>query len=189
MVGFFSFYNIFIVVVVVVPVDSLKTGSNPLWARAVSFLKAFGLRRAVFNNFHNAMRFPRSSTCGKHFGGKTCELRMNKNSTECIPCMNMQVCGFFFLSCEKRWTIDAVDQNRPFICGFIHNKTGTVEKTVDKFNDFNGFLQVFHRNPKGASFCHGKTVENLDFRPIIPLSFPQLHVLHIINRILHVAVD
>ena len=103
--------------------------------------------------------------------------------------MNMQVCGFFFLSCEKRWTIDAVDQNRPFICGFIHNKTGTVEKTVDKFNDFNGFLQVFHRNPKGASFCHGKTVENLDFRPIIPLSFPQLHVLHIINRILHVAVD
>lgn len=56
---------------------------------------------------------------------------------------------------------------------------------MDKFNDFNGFFQVFHRNPKGASFCHGKTVENSDFRPIIPVSFPQLHVLHIINRLLH----
>lgn len=66
--------------------------------------------------------------------------------------MNMQVSGFVFFILEKQ------EKGKPnpgllrISCGFIHKKIRTVEKTVDKFNEFNGFLQVFHRNPKAFRF-------------------------------------
>ena len=71
----------------------------------------------------------------------------------------MQVSGFVFFILEKQEKGKPNPRLLRISCGFIHKKIRTVEKT----NEFNGFLQVFHRNPKAFHFYPGKPVENSNF--------------------------
>ena len=82
--------------------------------------------------------------------------------------MNMQVSGLSFFILGKQEKRPAQTGVLQIFCGFIHKKIPTVEKTVDKFDGFNGFSQVFHRNPKAFIFYLGKAVENSNFWQDIP---------------------
>ena len=62
-----------------------------------------------------------------------------------------------------------------------------MDNIVDKCSDFNGFLRVFHRNPRKISNRPGKPVENDPAASKSPKSFPKPQPLHIIKASVHEA--
>ena len=167
---FLSFYNKYLVVVVVGPVDSLKSTLRPPAARFCDFRKACGYWGRVFNNFHSGFCFPARSTCGNRFLGKACAKAMHKFSSPCIGAMAPRL-----RTDDTQAGNDGASMR--FLSGVsvgLSTKSPAMWKTLwinhTILTDFSGFSTVF--TGQGPKFCHRLGI-NPDCIKIFPESFPK----------------